>query len=69
MAEIQAPAIIGERSVPFANLNVFNPTWIVNILSTDVTRNGQKKLFQLLKNVLIAMTANIVFDNGSTISR
>lgn len=68
-AEIHAPAIIGESSVPFANLKVFKPTWMVNILSLDVTRNGQKKLFQLPRKVLIAITAKMVLDKGRTIKR
>ena len=66
-ADMVAPAIIGENSVEFANLKVFKPTWTVYIASLFVTRNGQKKVFQLLRNVLIAMTDKIVFEIGSTI--
>jgi hypothetical protein len=67
ITEMQAPAIIGDKREPLANLNVLSPTWIVYISSFDVTRNGQKKVFQEFRNVFIAITDRIVFDKGRII--
>ena len=64
IADTQAPAIIGESRVPFANLNVLSPTWIVYMASCDVTRKGQKNVFQEPTNVFIAITASTVFERG-----
>ena len=65
-AERVAPAIMGAKSVSLANLKVFKPTWIVNMDSLLVTRNGQKKVFQVDIKVLIAITANTVLESGRT---
>ena len=54
-AEMVAPAIMGESRVPLANLKVFKPTWMVYMDSREVTRKGQKKVFQLPMKVLMAI--------------
>ena len=40
---------------------------MVYIASLEVTRKGQKKLFQLERKVLMDSTARMVLDRGSTI--
>ena len=45
MTDLHAPAIMGESRDPLANIKVLSPTCTVYIVSLEVTRNGQKKVF------------------------